>query len=141
MIGDSATLLGLDIGPLASGGCELGAAAGTLLGDPARVRQVLLILLDNALAHTPTGGTVRMAAASDGRWIEIRVADSGPGIAPEHLPHVFERFYRADPARSGGGAGLGLAIAQSLVTAQGGHIAVASQPGAGTTVSVRWPAA
>lgn len=120
---------------------EAGPAAGALWGDPARVRQVLLILLDNALAHTPPGGRVQLAAAGDGRWLEVRVTDTGPGIAPAHLPHVFERFYRADAARSSGGAGLGLAIAQSLVAAQGGQIAVASPPGAGATFTVRWPAA
>ena len=118
-----------------------GAAAGTLLGDPARVRQVLLILLDNALTHTPAGGQVKLETARDGRWVVVRVADTGAGIAAEHLPHLFERFYRADPARSGGGAGLGLSIAHSLVTAQGGQIAITSTVGSGTTVTVRWPAA
>ena len=120
---------------------SVSAAAGTLLGDPARLHQVLLILLDNALRHTPAGGQVTLAAAPSGRAVEITVADTGAGIAPEHLPHVFDRFYRADPARGGEGTGLGLAIARSLVTAQGGHIRIASQPGVGTTVSVRLPAA
>ena len=119
----------------------VGAAAGTVLGDPARLRQVLLILLDNALRHTPAGGQVTLAAAPAGHTVEISVADTGAGIAPEHLPHVFDRFYRADPARSGDGTGLGLAIARSLVTAQGGHIRIDSQPGVGTTVVVRLPSA
>jgi len=119
----------------------VGAATGTLLGDPARLRQVLLILLDNALRHTPAGGQVTLAAAPNGRSVEITVADTGTGIAPEHLPHVFDRFYRADPARGGEGTGLGLAIARSLVNAQGGHIRIDSQPGVGTMVTVRLPAA
>ncbi len=78
-------------------------------------------------------------AAPQGRWIEIRVSDTGSGIAPDHLPNVFDRFYRGD-GQSGGGAGLGLAIAQGLVTAQGGQIELASQLGQGTTAIVRWPA-
>jgi signal transduction histidine kinase len=120
---------------------DLGSVNGRLLGDPARLRQVLLILLDNALRHTPAGGRVTLAAAPAGRSVEITVADTGTGIAPEHLPHLFDRFYRADPARGGEGTGLGLAIARSLITAQGGQISVHSQSGSGTTVTVRLPAA
>lgn len=120
---------------------DLGSATGTLLGDPARLRQVMLILLDNALRHTPAGGQVTLEAALVGRSVEITVTDTGTGIAPEHLPHVFDRFYRADPARGGEGTGLGLAIARSLVSAQGGHISLQSEPGTGTTVTLRLPAA
>jgi signal transduction histidine kinase len=119
---------------------EVGPAAGTLVGDPDRVRQVLLALLDNALQHTPAGGSLRVQAAAQGRWIEVKVSDTGSGIAPEHLPSVFERFYRGNSLPGGRGAGLGLAIARGLVTAQGGEIELASQLGQGTTVSVRWPA-
>jgi len=132
------------VGRLASeqGVClDVAEAAGTLLGDPARVRQVLLIVLDNALRHTPAGGHVVLGAAALGRWVQLTVSDTGAGIAPEHLPHLFERFYRADPARGGEGAGLGLAIAWSLTTAQGGQIAIDSQPGQGTQVILRFPAA
>jgi len=73
----------------------------------------------------------------------IAVADTGPGIPPEHLPHVFDRFYRADPSRSRatGGVGLGLAIARQMVEGSGGAIVVESVPGAGATFSVRWPSA
>ena len=118
---------------------EAGPVAGKLMGDPDRVRQVLLILLDNALQHTPAGSRIRMAADVRGRWVEITVSDTGAGVAPEHLPNVFERFYRADGKAEGRGTGLGLAIARALVTAQGGQIELASQVGRGTDVRVRWP--
>jgi signal transduction histidine kinase len=118
----------------------VGPAAGSLLGDPDRVRQVLLILLDNALQHTPAGGHIQVEAAVQGRWLEIKIIDTGTGIAPEHLPNVFERFYRGQGKRGGQGAGLGLAIAQGLVTAQGGQIELISRLGHGTVARVRWPA-
>lgn len=120
---------------------DLGPATGVLLGDPARLRQVMLILLDNALRHTPAGGRVTLEAAPVGRSVEITVSDTGTGIAPEHLPHLFDRFYRADPARGGEGSGLGLAIARSLITAQGGQISIQSESDQGTTVTLRLPAA
>lgn len=121
----------------------LGVVAGTLNADPDWLRQVLLILLDNALRHTPAGGQIVLAAAVQGRGVCLSVADSGCGIAPEHLPHVFERFYRADPARSreGGNAGLGLAIAKGLVEAMGGQVGAASEPGCGTTIWLSFPRA
>lgn len=118
-------------------------ANGAAWGDPTRVRQVLLILLDNALRHTPTGGTIRLDARPQGRHVLIHVADTGSGIAPEHLRRVFERFYRADSARSdqNGGSGLGLAIARALVEAQHGHIRIESRVGQGTRVVVALPIA
>ncbi len=119
----------------------LGAVQGAAWGDATRLRQVLLILLDNALSHTPPGGTICLSAVPQGRTMQISVADSGSGIDPEHLPHLFERFYRADSAhsRTNGGAGLGLAIARALVEAQQGRIAVASKPGQGTQVTLALP--
>lgn len=116
-------------------------ASGTAWGDPARLRQVLLILLDNALRHTPPGGSIRLEAHPHGRQARIVVADTGSGIAPEHLPHVFERFYRADGARGddGSGSGLGLSIARALVEAQHGQIAIESRPGVGTQVTLALP--
>lgn len=107
----------------------IGAEVDTLTGDRTRVWQVLLILLDNALRFTPAGGAIEVSAqARDGR-IEIAVADTGAGIAPEHLPHIFERFYQADPAHTANrnGAGLGLSIARAIVEAHGGRIRAASE--------------
>ncbi len=111
-------------------------------GDPARLRQVLLILLDNALRYTPPGGSICLSAQPSERAAQISVADRGPGIAAAHLPLVFERFYRVDSSYSDeGGSGLGLSIAKALVEAQGGQIAVTSQRGRGTTVLVTLPLA
>jgi signal transduction histidine kinase len=110
--------------------------------DPNRVAQVLRILLDNAVAHTPSGGEIRVRTlAAEG--VRVEVSDTGAGIPREHLPHIFERFYRADPsrARETGGAGLGLAIARQLAQAQGGSISVESDPGRGTTFTVTLPRA
>jgi len=119
----------------------IGLMSGAVQGDPTCLRQVLLIVLDNALHHTPPGGEVRLEACARGRHVEIMIADTGGGITPEHLPHVFERFYRADSAHSGGGSGLGLSIAKGLIEAQHGQITIASQPGQGTRVTVILPSA
>jgi two-component system sensor histidine kinase BaeS len=113
-----------------------------LWGDGQRLAQVLANLLDNALRHTPSQGRVDVYADSDGRRLQLRVTDTGEGIAAEHLPHVFERLYRVDAARTRehGGAGLGLAIAKALVEAHGGHISAASQgPRTGTTFTIALP--
>ncbi|MBK9714020.1 MAG: HAMP domain-containing histidine kinase [Kouleothrix sp.] len=117
--------------------------AGVILGDPTRVRQVLIILLDNALRHTPRGGAVEIATQPHGRQVDVTVSDTGLGIAPEHLPHVFERFYRGESVRGaeGSGSGLGLSIAKALVEAQGGQIAIDSRLGQGTRVTLKLPAA
>lgn len=118
------------------------AATGTALADPTRLRQVLLILLDNALRHTPGGGQIGLTARPEGRTVQIRVTDTGSGIAPEHLAHVFERFYRATGAPgTQAGTGLGLAIAKGLIAAQHGHIAIQSQVGTGTQVTLTLPVA
>lgn len=116
-------------------------ADGAIQGDGARLRQVLLIVLDNALRYTPAGGAVRLSAQQRGKTIELSVADTGAGIPPEHLPHLFERFYRADSSRTEEqrGSGLGLSIAKALIEAQGGQISIASQVNTGTTVTIRLP--
>jgi signal transduction histidine kinase len=101
----------------------------------------LLILIDNAVKYTPEGGRVSLSLTHAGNEAVILVTDTGIGIAPEHLPNIFERFYRADPARSGSGAGLGLAIARWLVDAHGGCIEVESTPGQGSTFRVLLPMA
>ena len=111
--------------------------------DPERVGQVLRNLLNNAVAHTPEGGEITVTAQAVGAEVAVAVHDTGAGIAPEHLPYVFDRFYRADKsrARQTGGAGLGLAIAKQLVVAHGGSISVESAPGQGTTFTFTLPIA
>lgn len=118
-----------------------------VLGDTDRLRQLLLNLVDNALKYTRAGGRVVLSLYQDGGWVRLVVADTGIGIPPEDLepgPHglplVFERFYRADPARVRGGAGLGLSIAQWIAQAHGGRIEVESQVGEGSTFTVWLPA-
>jgi two-component system, OmpR family, sensor histidine kinase BaeS len=114
-----------------------------VLADPTRMGQVLGNLLDNALRHTPADGTVTVSCHLRGAWVELEVADTGEGIEAEHLGHVFDRFYRADPSRnrSQGGSGIGLTITKVLVEAQGGSISAHSDgPGFGATFTVRFPA-
>ena len=110
--------------------------------DPMRLRQALGNLVSNAVRHTPAGGTVTVAVRGTADAVVLTVADTGDGIAAEHLPHLFERLYRADPSRSRatGGSGLGLAITRHLVEAHGGSVAVTSAPGAGSTFTIRLPA-
>ena len=116
--------------------------APRLWGDPQRLAQVLGNLLDNALRHTPPGGHITVCVTQVGAEAVFTVADDGEGVASEHLPRLFERFYRADTARdrNRGGAGIGLAIAKALTEAHGGHISATSGGlGAGTTFTVRVP--
>ncbi|MCG0067008.1 HAMP domain-containing histidine kinase [Streptomyces tricolor] len=116
--------------------------AAWLDADPVRMRQALGNLVSNALRHTPAGGTVTLAARRDGDKIVLTVTDTGPGIAAEDLPHVFERFWRAEKSRSRrtGGSGLGLSIVRHLVAAHGGTAGAASEPGAGAVFTLRLPA-
>ena len=103
---------------------------------------MLFNLLDNAIRHTPADGSVTVAASSDGPILTLTVRDTGAGIAPEHLPYVFERFFRADAARSRGdspGTGIGLAIVRATVEAHGGTVRVKSTPGQGSAFSVHLP--
>jgi len=122
---------------------DLGPAALPVLADLAQLRRVLLILVDNALKYTPPGGRVRLAGQREGPEITMSVSDTGPGIASEDLPHVFERFWRADKVRSrdAGGTGLGLAIAQQIAQRHGGRLGVESEPGRGSVFTLRLPAA
>ncbi|MFJ6675700.1 sensor histidine kinase [Actinosynnema sp. NPDC091369] len=115
--------------------------AVAVLADPTRLRQALGNLVSNAIRHTPAGGTVVVAVREHAETVEFAVTDTGSGIAAEHLPHVFDRFYRADPSRSRatGGSGLGLAIAKHLVEAHTGTLTAVSTPGHGSTFTIRLP--
>lgn len=109
--------------------------------DPGRMTQVLTNILDNALRHTPEGGTVMLSARDLENQVELAIQDSGPGLDAEALERIFERFYRADPSRQrvDGGSGLGLAIAKSIVQAHGGQLSAESEPGQGLKVRVLLP--
>lgn len=112
-----------------------------VLGDLVRLRQLLLILLDNALKHTPRGGTVDVRVGSRSGRAQLQVADSGPGILPADLPHIFDRFYRADQSRTGEGSGLGLSIGRWIVEAHGGQIRAANSSEHGAVFTVSLPLA
>jgi signal transduction histidine kinase len=109
--------------------------------DPHRIGEVLRNLIENAVAHTPHGGTIKVTARQMDTWVEVSVTDTGEGIAEEDLDSIFERFYRVDKsrARATGGSGLGLTIARRLVEAHGGSIRVESQPGEGSSFSFTVP--
>ena len=129
--------------------CYNSSTVSTLIiADATRLKQVILIVLDNAFRYTPAHGKVYLAAVAlagklSAPLIQITIGDTGMGIAPEHLPYVFDRFYRGDSTRMSGnkGTGLGLAIAQSLMQRMGGKIALHSQLGQGTQVILTLPAA
>jgi signal transduction histidine kinase len=120
-----------------------------LIGDGDRLAQVFANLVDNAIKNTPAGGQINLSACQIDDQVQVEVSDTGMGIPPEALPHIFERFYQADPARPGGkahGSGLGLAIVQEIITAHGGTIGVRStqrpdQPSyqVGSVFTVRLP--
>jgi two-component system OmpR family sensor kinase len=112
-----------------------------MLGDADLLKQAILNLVENAIAHTPPGGQVELSLAVANGSAHLAVHDTGQGIAANHLPHLFERFYRADPARSRhtGGAGLGLSIVRWIVEAHGGHVAVESVAGHGSTFTIVLP--
>jgi signal transduction histidine kinase len=111
-------------------------------GDEDQLRRLLFNLLDNAIKYTPAGGTITVRGACPDGQVLVEVTDTGIGIAAEHLPHLFERFYQVDPARSRetDGTGLGLAICRSIAEAHGGRIAVESTVGRGTRVTLTLPA-
>ena len=119
---------------------SFGADARQVFADPTALRQILINLIDNAVRHTIAGG-ISVEVTSEERGIRVAVKDTGAGIPPEHLPRIFERFYRADAgrARYQGGTGLGLAIVRHLTEAHGGNVTATSAPGTGTTVSVLFP--
>lgn len=112
------------------------------IGDRGRTHQILAVLFDNAVRFTPPGGLITASGTLHDRWAEIGVTDTGPGIPPEHLSRVFDRFYRGDAARTRaeGGTGLGLAIARDLAHAQGGQLIAESGKNGGATFRLRLPA-
>lgn len=145
----------VDLGKLATGvvdamspqfaDAELGASVDAddntvVLGDPTRLTQVITNLLSNAVKFTPAGGTITLTVHRDRDDAALTVADTGPGIAAEELPHVFERFWRGRTAASRSGTGIGLAVVQALVTAHHGSVTVSSPPTGGTRFTVRLPA-
>jgi signal transduction histidine kinase len=110
-------------------------------GDPDHLIRLFLNLLDNAIKYTPPGGQVTVRAGNEGARVCVAIGDTGPGIPSEAIPHLFERFYRVEAARSrdSGGAGLGLAIAYEIARWHGGTLEVRSEPGQGTTFAVTLP--
>jgi two-component system sensor histidine kinase BaeS len=110
--------------------------------DGARIRQALGNLVSNAVRYTPPGGHVEVAVRPVDNGYDLAVTDDGIGIGPDHLPHIFDRFYRADGsrARATGGSGLGLAITKHLAEAHHGRVTVTSRPGAGSTFTIWLPA-
>ena len=148
------TRLPVDLGDIAADGAGalVKAAAGRSVhlaldpepaivdGDHARLRQLTVILVDNAIRHSPVGGNVRVRVRSDRREATLEVEDEGPGIRPEDMPRVFERFWRA-PGAAAGGTGLGLAIAKSIVDLHDGRIVVSNRPEGGARFTLRLPVA
>ncbi len=114
-----------------------------LYGNPDEIKRLLINLLDNALRHTPAEGSVTLSISAKGKETVLEITDTGTGIAAEHLPHLTERFYRADTsrARTQGGTGLGLAICKSIAEAHQGSLSIASVEGKGTVVRVSFPSA
>jgi signal transduction histidine kinase len=115
--------------------------ASVIQADRIATEQILLNLVENALRHTPEGGRITIETTGARNGVVLSVTDTGTGIPPEHLPRIFERFYRADSGRSreAGGTGLGLAIVKHLVEAHGGSVSATSIVGAGTTVRIFFP--
>jgi two-component system phosphate regulon sensor histidine kinase PhoR len=121
--------------------CEVASDLPPIVGDAARLEQVTLNLLHNAVKFTSAGGYVEASVAFDGAAVIVKVHDTGVGIAPDDLPRVFERFYKADRSRGERGTGLGLAVVKHTVEAHGGTVAVESEPGQGSTFSFSIPVA
>jgi heavy metal sensor kinase len=154
---ESATLEVMDVGPLLRDAAEQATAMAAakdisvslqletdglpVRATEAELRRLLLILIDNALKYTPSGGRVTIAGSADASGVTISVADTGAGISPDDLPHVFERFWRADKVRSreAGGTGLGLTIAKQIAELHGAHLGVQSEIGRGSVFTVRLP--
>lgn len=118
---------------------RIDSAVPPIQGDGDRLTQMVLILMDNALKFTPAGGTITTGLSASRDAIALTVADTGPGIEPGDLPHIWERFYKADKSRSSGGTGLGLAIARQIIDLHGATVEVTSTCGVGTTFTIQFP--
>jgi two-component system sensor histidine kinase BaeS len=119
---------------------EIAPGAEIVTGDPMRLEQAIQNLAANALRHTPRGGRVSLNAAVEDGAVVVSVSDTGLGIPPEHLPHVFDRFYKVDPSRAGqSGSGLGLSIVKAIVGRHGGTVTASSRTGEGTTFRIKFP--
>ena len=114
-------------------------SAATIYGNPDQIERIVANLLENALRYTPAGGRVSIESEHDQAAVLVTVRDTGIGIAPDHLDRIFERFWRADPARSSGGSGLGLAIARALARRHGGDVTVKSRLGFGSEFVASFP--
>jgi len=112
-----------------------------MLGDAGRLRQLLLILLDNAVKYTPEGGDIEVSVERRRSRAQLRVHDSGPGIDAHDLPNLFDRFYQADRARGVAGSGLGLAIGRRIAEAHGGHLSAMNAPDGGAIFTISLPLA
>ncbi len=117
--------------------------ASPVQGDPNLLERVLVNLLDNAVRHTPDGGTIAVSQRADGGRLLVTVADDGPGIAVQDLPHIFEPFFRSDASRNPetGGVGLGLTIARRIMRAHGGDLTAENRPGGGALFTASLPVA
>jgi two-component system heavy metal sensor histidine kinase CusS len=115
------------------------SGTGQIYADPDLFERAVGNLLDNALRFTAEHGSIAVAVSEHDSNFEVTVHDSGSGISPEHLPHVFDRFYRAESSRSSDGAGLGLALVKSIVELHGGSATIESDPSRGTIVKLKFP--
>ncbi|MGG6267034.1 MULTISPECIES: sensor histidine kinase [Leptolyngbya] len=118
---------------------HLNVAKVSLVGDPERLLQALLNILDNAIKHSKENSQVSITGARDGQQVVITIQDQGPGIEPTALPRIFEQFYTGDPSRKGNSTGLGLAIAQRIIQAHGGTITASSSIGQGAKFTIYLP--
>ena len=117
------------------------AGNGTIYADPVLFGRAVSNLVDNAVRYAPDGGRVAISLAADAQGATISVEDNGCGIAPQHLPRIFDRFYRVDASRSSDGIGLGLALVKSIAGVHGGTLTVKSEAGRGTALTLQFPAA
>jgi len=117
---------------------QIDAAVPSIRGDGDRLTQLVLILMDNALKFTPSGGQITVGLTQESASAVLTIADTGAGIAAGDLPYIWERFYKADKSRASGGTGLGLAVARQIIELHGATVDVTSAYGEGTTFAIRF---